>query len=96
MDEEEMKGEEVEWLGRQEVDGTYTEGIAFILLEARGPVGRDAWDKELGDRKAHCCLHHVKTALAAPTPPPVGTFLAPSFSAFFLASSKSSTCPMLA
>lgn len=63
-----MNGEEAEWLGRQEVDGTYTEGIAFILLDARGPVGRDAWDKELGDRKAHCCLHHVKPALPAPNP----------------------------
>lgn len=96
MDEEKMNGEEVEWLGRQEVDGTYTEGIAFILLEARGPIGRDSWDKELGTGRPTAASTTSKPHFQPQTPPPVGTFLAPSFSAFFLASSKSSTCPMLA
>lgn len=40
--------------------------------------------------------HHVQTPLPAPTRLLLGTFLAPSFSAFFLASSKSSFWPMLA
>lgn len=34
-----------------------TEGIELILLEARGPTGRGADDKELWDSNAHCCPH---------------------------------------
>lgn len=72
-----------------------TEGIELILLEARGPTERGADDKELWDSNAHCCPA-CQNPSQPQTLPPLGTFLAPSFIAFFLASSKSSFWPMLA